>query len=169
VDKAAILPIIDQAQHLHEFREIIPASANKGDNLDRIKEKLITALPAGPQYYPEDQLSDKQERFFVTEMIREQTLRQLREEIPHSVAVKLEEMKDRSKGLSYIKATIYVERDSQKMIIVGKNGQQLKTIGSQSRKHLEKFLNRKVYLDLWVKVFKNWRKDPKAVKMLGYG
>ena len=167
--KQELLPIIDTGQHLHKFQELIPTSATKGINMDLLKEKLIECLPYGPQYYPKDQLSDKQERFFVTEIIREQTLKFLREEVPHSVAVKLEEMKDRTPALSYINATIYVERRTQKMIIVGKGGHQLKEIGKESRKKLEKFLQRKVYLDLWVKVYKNWRKNPGALRMLGYG
>lgn len=166
--KQQLLQVIYEVQHLHTFYELIPVSAAKGDNMGLLKDKLIEILPKGPQYYSEDQLSDKQERFFVTEIIREQTLKFLHEEVPHSVAVKLEEMKDRNLTLSYIKATIYVERHSQKKIIIGKNGHQLKEIGKSSRIKLQKFLDRKVYLDLWVKVYKNWRKDPSALKMLGY-
>lgn len=169
VQKDEILPIIDEAQHMHSFQEVIPISATKGDNMDILKQKLIETLPIGPQYYPEDQLSDKNERFFVSEIIREQALRYLQEEVPHSVAVKIEEMKDRTPTLSYIKATIYVERDSQKMIIIGKGGHQIKEIGQESRKHLEKFLGRKVYIELWVKVSKDWRKNPGVLKSLGYG
>lgn len=168
VQKDKILPVIDAAQGMHQFLEVIPISATKGDNMDILKQKLIETLPIGPQYYPEDQLSDKQERYFVSEIIREQALRYLQEEVPHSVAVRLEEMVDRSERLSYIKATIYVERDSQKMIIIGKNGQKIKEIGQEARKHLEKFLGRKVYLELWAKVSKDWRKNPAVLKSLGY-
>lgn len=169
VKKDELLPIIDTAQHMYQFHEVIPISATNGDNMDLLKQKLIESLPIGPQYYPEDQLSDKQERFFVSEIIREQAMRHLHEEVPHSVAVKIEEMKDRSERLSYIKATIYVEKDGQKKIIVGKNGQMIKEIGQESRRHLEKFLGRKVYIELWVKVSKNWRKNPAVLKLLGYG
>lgn len=167
--KDEILPIIDSAQNFHKFQEIMPISAIKGDNMDVLKQKLVELLPIGPQYYPEDQLSDKNERFFVTEIIREQALRYLQEEVPHSVAVKIEEMKDRTPTLSYIKAIIYVERDSQKMIIVGKNGQQIKKIGEEARKKLENFLDRKIYLELWAKVSKDWRKNPAMLRTLGYG
>lgn len=169
VRKDELLPIMDTAQHIYQFNDIIPISATKGDNMDLLKQKLIDILPIGPQYYPEDQLSDKQERYFVSEIIREQALRYLQEEVPHSVAVKIEEMVDRSEKLSYIKATIYVERDSQKMIIIGKNGQKIKEIGQEARKHLENFLGRKVYLELWAKVSKDWRKNPTVLKSLGYG
>lgn len=168
VQKDKILPVIDTAQHMYQFKEVIPISATKGDNMDILKQKLIETLSIGPQYYAEDQLSDKQERYFVSEIIREQALRYLQEEVPHSVAVRLEEMKDRSERLSYIKATIYVERDSQKKIIIGKNGQKIKEIGQEARKHLEKFLGRKVYLELWAKVSKDWRKNPMVLKSLGY-
>lgn len=168
IEKNKLLPLIDEVQHIYEFREIIPISATKGDNMDVLKQKIIEILPTGPQYYPEDQLSDKQERFFVSEIIREQVLRHLQEEVPHSVAVRVEEMKDRSDTLSYIKAIIYVEKDGQKKIIVGKNGQMIKEIGQASRRYLEKFLGRNVYIELWVKVSKNWRKNPIVLKSLGY-
>lgn len=168
VQKDEILPLIDEVQKMHTFQEVIPISATKGDNMDLLKQKLIETLLIGPQYYPEDQLSDKNERFFVSEIIREYALRYLREEVPHSVAVKIEEMKDRSDKLSYINAIIYVERDSQKMIIVGEKGHQIKKIGEESRKQLEKFLGKKIYLELWVKVSKNWRKNPTILKSLGY-
>lgn len=169
VRKDELLPVIDTAQHMHQFNEVIPISATKGDNMDVLKQKLIETLPVGPQYYPEDQLSDKQERYFVSEIIRENALRYLQEEVPHSVAVKIEEMVDRSERLSYIKATIYVERDSQKMIIIGKNGRKIKEIGQESRKKLESFLGRKIFLELWAKVSKDWRKNPAVLKSLGYG
>lgn len=169
VKKDEILLIIDTAKSMHKFQEVIPISAVKGDNMDILKQKLISLLPTGPQFYPEDQLSDKQERFFVAEIIREQALRYLQEEVPHSVAVKIEEMKDRSERLSYINATIYVERDSQKQIIIGKKGQKIKEIGQESRKRLETFLGRKIYLELWAKVSKDWRKNPAVLKTLGYG
>ena len=168
INKDALLPVIDEAQKMHHFQEIIPISAMKGKNTDILKDKILDLIPYGPQYYSGDQLSDKQERFFVTEIIREQALRFLHEEIPHSVAVIIDEMKDRNPRLSYIKATIYVERDSQKLIIVGKNGQKIKQIGANSRKKLERFLGRKVYIELWVKLSKDWRKNPVFLKRLGY-
>lgn len=168
VSKDHLLPNLEEAQHLHKFKELIPISAKKGINMDILRNKIIDFIPYGPQYYDPSQLSDRNERYFVTEIIREQTLKYLHKEVPHAIAVKLEEMKDRTAALSYIKATIYIERPSQKIIIVGKKGQQLKQIGKESRIKLEKFLGRKVYLDLWVKVLKNWRKNKSALKMLGY-
>lgn len=168
VKKDALLPVINEAQGMRAFNEIIPISALKSDNMDVLKQKLIDSLPLGPRFYPEDQISDKQERFFVSEIIREQALLHLQEEVPHSVAVLIEEMKDRNERLSYIKAVIYVERDSQKMIIIGKNGKMIKSIGEESRKHIEQFLGRKVYLELWAKVSKDWRKNPTVLKELGY-
>lgn len=167
--KDEILPVIDTAQGMHQFQEVIPVSATKGDNMEVLKQKLIETLSLGPQYYPEDQISDKQERYFVSEIVREKALRYLQEEVPHSVAVKIEEMVDRTPALSYIKATVYVERDSQKKIIIGKDGQKIKEIGQEARKHLEQFLGRKVYLELWAKVSKDWRKNPMVLKSLGYG
>jgi len=168
VPKQEILPVIEAGRHLHPFQEIMPISGLDTKDIALLKKKLTGYLPFGPQYYPQDQISNRQERFFVAEIIRERVLKNIREEVPHSVAIKLDEMKDRNPGLSYIKAVIYVERNSQKMIIIGKAGDQLKEIGKQSRKRLEEFLKRRVYLELWVKVYKNWRKDPSALKMLGY-
>jgi GTP-binding protein Era len=169
VNKETLLPLIESTRTVLDFKEIFPISAIKEQNLSELMDKLIENLPLGPQYYPEDELSDKQERFFATEIIREQALRFLQEEVPHSVGIRLDEMKDRSERLSYIKATILIERDSQKMIVVGKNGQQIKKIGECARKELEKFLNRKVYLELWAKVSKDWRENPAILRTLGYG
>ena len=165
--KDSLLPLIEKAAGFYPFAEIIPISAITGTNMDVLLQKIIDLLPEGPCYYPPDQLSDRQERFFVSEIIREQALRYLQEEVPHSVAVMIDDMKDRTPALSYIRATIFVERDSQKMIIIGKNGRKIKEIGQESRKRLEKFLDRKVYLDLWAKVSPNWRKNPVFLKSLG--
>ena len=169
IEKQNLLPLINDIKTIRNFCEIVPISATRHKNLDTLKKKFIDYLPEGPQYYPEGQISDKQERFFIAEIIRENALKTLREEIPHSVAVLIEGMKDRSNSLRYIGATIYVERDSQKKIIIGTGGSNLKNIGSYSRTKLEAFIGKKIYLELWVKVYKNWRKDPRAVEMLGYG
>jgi len=171
IDKRQVLPIIEEAQRF-PFKEIIPISASKKDGTDIVFRKILEYLPEGFPIFSEDQLSDKNERFFVQEFIREKVLELTRQEVPHSIAVRVEEMnekKDRSnKELYYIRAYIYVEKKSQKSIIIGKNGQMLKKIGEQSRKEIENFLQKKVFLDLWVKIYENWRKDPFALKNLGY-
>ena len=170
--KTEILPIIDKCRkeligvNIDDF---IPISALDGQNLDIALDKIIEYLPQGPQYYPEDDLTDRNERYVVSELIREQVLELYQEEVPHSVAVMIDEMKDRPGGRkSYIEAVIFVERDSQKGIIVGSGGTMLKKIGSLSREKIEKSLDRPVFLKLWVKVQKNWRKDEAFLKRLGY-
>jgi len=169
VDKRLILPLIDECKSMDYFKEYIPISAKNGDNMDVLIPKMLQYLPEGPKHYPDDHLTDKPVRFLVGEFIRQQVLSLTHEEIPHSVAVCVEEIKKRpKKKLHYVQATIFVERDSQKAIIIGKNGQLLKEIGEAARKNIEEELQTKVYLDLWVKVYKNWRKDPRALNMLGY-
>ena len=171
IDRHYVLPVIQQAQK-YPFKEIIPISARKSDGTDIVFKKILEYLPEGFPIFPEDQLSDKNEKFFVQELIREVVLELTRQEIPHSIAVSVEEMKEKKdkqdKDICYIRANIYVERKNQKAIVIGKNGQMLKKIGENSRKEIENFLQKKVFLDLWVKVYENWRKDPFALKNLGY-
>ncbi|MBC8473499.1 MAG: GTPase Era [Candidatus Omnitrophica bacterium] len=171
IDKRMVLPIIEEAQRF-SFKEIIPISALKKDGTELVLTRILEYLPEGCMIFPEDQLSDKNESFFVQEFIREKVLGLTRQEVPHSVAVSIEEMKekkDRNGALIYyIRAHIYVEKDSQKSIIIGRKGQMLKKIGESSREEIENFLKKKVFLDLWVKVYENWRKDPSALKNLGY-
>ncbi|KPK41133.1 MAG: GTPase Era [Omnitrophica WOR_2 bacterium SM23_29] len=169
VSKSLSLPLIDEASKIYEFKEIIPTSATKGDNMDALLKKIIEYLPQGPKYFSDEQLTDKTERFLVSEMIREKALELTREEVPHSIAVLVEEFKERpKKELIYIRAMIFIERPSQKKIIIGHKGRMLKNIGEAARKDIEDFLKKRIYLDLWVKVYENWRKDPQALKMLGY-
>lgn len=169
VSKSLSLPLIDEASKIYEFKEIIPTSATKGDNMDVLLKKVIEYLPQGPKYFSDEQLTDKTERFLVGELIREKALELTWEEIPHSIAVLVEEFKERpKKKLIYIRATIFIERHSQKKIVIGHKGQMLKNIGEAARKNIEDFLKKRIYLDLWVKVYENWRKDPQALKMLGY-
>lgn len=169
VSKSLALPLIDEASKIYEFKEIIPTSATKGDNMGALLKKVIEYLPLGPKYFFDDELTDKPERFLVGESIREKALELTREEVPHSIAVLVEEFKERpKKKLIYIRATIFVERHSQKKIVIGHKGQMLKNIGEAARKDIEDFLKKRIYLDLWVKVYENWRKDPQALKMLGY-
>jgi len=171
IDRRYVLPVIQQAQK-YLFKEIIPISARKSDGTDIVFKKILEYLPEGFPIFPEDQLSDKNEKFFVQELIREKMLELTHQEIPHSIAVSVEEIKEKkdkqNKDICYIRANIYVERKNQKAIVIGKNGQMLKKIGENSRKEIENFLQKKVFLDLWVKVYENWRKDPFALKNLGY-
>jgi GTP-binding protein Era len=170
IRKNLLLPLIAEAAKKNIFREIIPICATKGDNLAALREKIITLLPEGQAFYPAEQLTDKNERFCAAEIVREKTLEFTRQEVPQAVAVLVEETKDRenAKNLVYIRAIIFVEKHSQKKIMVGKNGEMLKTIGQAARKDIEDFLDKKVYLDLWVKVWENWRQDPQALRELGY-
>ncbi len=156
------------------FRPLAPAaswltiSATRGDNLEELLSMLHAMLPLGPRLYPPDQITNAQERFIAAEIVREKALLFLRQEVPHAIAVVVNEYKERSQKLVYISATIYVERDSQKGIVLGEGGRMLKRIGQAAREELEANLGRKVYLDLWVKVRKHWRKDENALRWFGY-
>lgn len=167
--KPKLLPILDAYQKLGKFQEIFPISALKGDNVPELVRKTIETLPENPAYFPEDLLTDQNERTIVSEMIREKVFRFTGEEIPYSTAVEIEEFKERSPTLTAIKATIVVEKDSQKAILIGKGGAKIKQIGENARRDIEHFLGRKVFLELWVKTIKNWKKDPNALRRLGFG
>lgn len=151
-----------------EFAEIIPISAAKGKNVDKLLQIMVDKLPEGPKYYPEDMITDVQERFVVSEIIREKSLRCLRDEVPHGIAIDIIRMKKNEKGIYHIEADIICEKDSHKGIIIGKNGVVLKKIGETSRYELERFLDSKVMLKLWVKVRKEWRDNNNLLKELGY-
>ncbi|MFA5335387.1 MAG: GTPase Era [Candidatus Omnitrophota bacterium] len=168
MSKSLALPLIEESLKLYDFKEIIPTSATMGDNMDAVLAKVIEHLPSGPKLFSDDQLTDKSERFMAGEIVREKALELTHEEVPHSIAVLIEEFADRPKKVTYIRATIYVERQSQKKIIVGHRGQMLKYIGEAARNDIQKLLGRHVYIELWVKVHENWRKDIQALKMLGY-
>jgi GTP-binding protein Era len=146
----------------------IMLSATRGDNRQELLDKIVAALPAGPLYYPEDQITDKQERDIAAELIREQVLLHLRQEVPHSVAVVVDQFDERKNGDVHIAATIYVERDSQKGILIGSGGQMLKQISADARHSIQRLLDCKVYLEVWVKVRKNWREDEREVRRMGY-
>lgn len=150
------------------FAEIIPISAIKGKNTDTLKELMVKYMPEGPKYYPDDMITDQQERFIVSEIIREKALRLLSEEVPHGIAVEIITMKKDEKGIYNIEATMLCEKDSHKGIIIGKGGAMLKKISTYARQDIEKFLGQKVYLKLWVKVKKEWRDNPLILKELGY-
>ena len=151
-----------------EFKEIIPISALRGKNVDKLVELMIETMPEGPKYYPDDMITDVQERFVVSEIVREKALRTLREEIPHGIAVDIIQMKQSPSGTWHIEVDMLCEKDSHKGIIIGKNGQCLKKIGESARYEIEKFLGAKVNLKIWVKVRKEWRDNQNLLKELGY-
>lgn len=163
-----LLPIIDSYRKLADFAEILPISATQGIGISDLLESIHKYLPEGPQYYGSDQITDRPEYFVVAELIREQILHLTGQEVPHATAVAVEHMNQRINGKLQIEATIYVERDGQKGIIIGKGGKMLKQIGINSRKQIEDLLGEKVNLRLWVKVQRNWRSDPNFLKHIGY-
>ncbi len=165
--KSQLLPIIDAIKNL-DVQEIIPISALHGDGLEELKKAIFKYLPEGPFLYPAEDISDSPERFFVAELIRERVFVFFRKEIPYATCVVIEEFKEREKGKDYIRAILYVEKKSQKGIIIGKNGEALKRVGAEARKEIENFLGREVYLELWVKVKEKWRKNKKFLKEIGY-
>jgi GTP-binding protein Era len=155
-DKKRLLPLITEYQCLHDFKEVIPLSALKKDGLDVLLEKVVSALPVGPAYFPEDQLTDQPARFMTAEIIREKVLLNTKEEVPHATTVVVEQFEEGPR-LTRIAATIYCERDGQKAILVGKGGQMLKKIGTAARHNIERMLDCKVFLELFVKVQPGWR------------
>lgn len=169
VPKPSLLLLIDQFRTLHPFEAVVPISALTGDGVDILEREIQERLPLGPQYFPEDQITDLPERFLAGEVVREKVFHLCGEEIPYAVAVVVEEFKEREppKPL-YIRATLYVEKESQKPILIGARGRMLKRIGSAARQELELLLERPVYLELWVKVEKNWSRDDRTLRRLGY-
>ena len=168
VEKKKILTYIDTYQKAYTFSEIIPVSALKNDNLDTVLEVLMKYLPCGPMYYDEDTVTDQPMRQIAAEIIREKALRCLQDEIPHGIAVTVEKMKERGNGICDIEAEIICERESHKGIIIGKNGAMLKKIGSSARHDIEKMMEERVNLKLWVKVRKDWRDNELYLKNYGY-
>ncbi len=153
---------------LPQVRAVAHVSALTGYNLDFLREQLVAVLPEGPQYYPDDMVIDQPERFVVAELIREKILHLTHEEVPHAVAVVIDEMKERENDVVYVRATIYVERESQKGIIIGKRGSMLKAIGEAARTDIESLLGSSIFLDLWVKTRKDWRNQQSGLRQLGY-
>ncbi len=169
VRKDSILPLMDEYSSAYPFREIIPLSARKGEGMDELFRCILELLPEGPKYFTEDILTDQTERFVVAEIVREKVFELTREEIPYSTAVIVERFKENpGKRIISISATINVERDSQKGIIIGKGGAMLKEIGTRARIDIERLLGTKVYLELFVKVVKDWTKNEKMLKEFGY-
>ncbi|SFF53583.1 GTP-binding protein Era [Halobacillus alkaliphilus] len=164
-----LLPLIEQYKEKLDFEEIIPISALEGNNVNHLLNVLKGHLPEGPQFYPEDQITDHPERFVISEFIREKVLHLTHEEIPHSIAVVIEGIEPReNKNAVYIQAAIIVERKSQKGIIIGKQGSMLKEIGKRARHDIESLLGSKVFLELWVKVQKDWRNRQVQLSDFGY-
>ncbi len=167
IAKEKLLAIIAQFSQLHDFKEIIPISAAKGSGVDILLQKVLQNLPAGPHYFPDDQITDQPERFLAAEIIREQVLICSHQEVPYAATVMVEQWEEKPK-LTRIAAAIFVERDGQKAIVIGRGGEMLKRIGSNSRRELEKILNTKVFLELFVKVKAGWRDSRHFVEQLDW-
>jgi GTP-binding protein Era len=164
-----LIKVIDEYRKRFDFKEIVPVSALQGNNVSTLLTEITKLLPNGPHYYPADQVTDHPERFIVSELVREKALHLTREEIPHSIAVVIEQMKTRENSETvYIGATIIVERSSQKGIIIGKQGAMLKEIGQRARVDIEALLGSKVFLELWVKVQKDWRNRSSHLREMGF-
>lgn len=171
VDKLTLLPIFENFNNRYEFDEMIPIAAKTGDGVPLLLDKVIPFLPPGPRYYPDDQLSDLPERFFIAETIREKIMLITRREVPYASAVVVEEFEKRkkrnNKEIIYIRAIVYTERQTQKQIIIGKGGKLVKRIGELARLDIEKFLDNSVFLELYVTVKTDWRRDERKLKELG--
>ncbi|TVP85013.1 MAG: GTPase Era [Alkalicoccus sp.] len=164
-----LLPLIASYQKSYAFDEVIPVSAIEGNNVGTLVDQVFVRLEEGPQFYPEDQVTDHPERFLMSEMIREKVLHLTREEIPHSIAVDIEQIKERENSDTlYVGAVIVVERSSQKGILIGRQGKMLKEIGQRAREDIQNLLGTKIFLELWVKVEKDWRNKPKYLREFGY-
>ena len=166
-DKTQLLPFLEDVAARFGFNEIVPISALKGTNLELLEEKILGLLPEGEAIYPDDQVTDRPERFFAAEIIREKLIRSLGQEVPHALTVEIQHYK-LEKGVVHIHAMIWVERDGQKTIVIGRQGEVLKKVGQRAREDLENMLGRKVYLNLWVKVKRGWSDSERALQSLGY-
>lgn len=166
-DRAKLLPLMEVSNRKAEFAEIVPVSARTGANADDLEKAILKHLPQQPFLYPADQISDRGERFLASELIREQIFRGFQQEVPYATAVSIEQFK-RTKGALHIEATIWVEREGQKPILIGKDGQRLKTVGSRARLAMQKLFGAKTHLHLWVKVREGWSDSERALHSLGY-
>jgi len=174
LNKVDATPAADVLRHTEAYTALLPGaawlhlSATEGQGVVELLERLVAGLPEGPRYYPPEQITDVFERNIAAELIREQLMLQLREEIPYGTAVQVRDFKERDNGTIYISADIFVERDSHKSIVIGAGGAQLKQLGAAAREQIEQLMDAKVFLDLWVKVEPNWRRDPQLLRMFGY-
>jgi GTPase len=168
IDHRQLLPLIETYQRHFPFAEFVPVSALKKVNIEALMRTIVLYLPEGPRYFPTDQLTDQPEKFLIAELIREQIFTQTAQEVPYQTAVMVEHMEDTEGGVLHVEATVYVERDSQKGIIIGKRGNRLKQIGQAARLEIERLLNTRVYLALWVKVRKDWSENEQLIRDMGY-
>ncbi|MEW6334652.1 MAG: GTPase Era [Thermodesulfobacteriota bacterium] len=169
-ERRLVLPLIDAFRDLYPFREIIPLSALKGEGVDDLIGEIWSVLPEGPRYFPEEMMTDRSERFIAAEIIREKITLRTHQEVPYATAVVIDAFKeDESRNLIRITATIHVAKDSQKGILIGKRGAMLKEIGTRARLEMERFFAAKVFLELFVRVAKDWTSDPRMLREFGYG
>ena len=169
VQKSLLLPLIDEFSRLYNFAEVFPVSALHGDNVSVLYDAIASRLPEGPQYFPEDAVTDQPMRFIAAELVREKIFQLTYEEIPYSIAVGIEEFREeKEKNVVFIRAVIFVDKDSQKGMVIGKGGTVLKKVGQLARKDIEAIMGIKVFLELWVKVKSGWRGDESVLRMLGY-
>lgn len=166
-EKSALLPFIAERSESFDFAQLVPVSALRADNLDALEHALDGFLPEGPHFFDEDQVTDRSMRFLAAEIVREKITRQLGDELPYAMTVEIEEFKPDA-HVTHISAAIYVERDGQKKILIGKGGSRLKSIGSEARRDIEKLIDGKVMLNLWVKIKSGWSDDERALRSLGY-
>lgn len=168
-EKERLLPHLEWLAQKRDFTEILPLSAQKGTNVDKIRNMARELLPEGLHYFPEDYITDRSSRFMASEIVREKLMRFMGEELPYSVTVEIEQFKVREDGVFHINALILVEREGQKKMVIGNKGDKLKTIGTESRLDMERLFGTKVFLELWVKVKSGWADDERALRSLGYG
>jgi len=168
-DKESLLPHLQKLGEKHNFSDIVPISASKGDNVDTIRDLCLDSLPEGDFWFPDDYVTDRSSRFMASEIIREKLIRFTGDELPYSTTVEVEQFKMDDKGVIHINALILVERKSQKRMVIGNKGERLKTIGQESRRDMEALFEQKVFLETWVKVKSGWADDERALRSLGYG
>lgn len=168
VDRNTLIERLAAYAALGDFAHVVPVSAASGENCDRALDLIVAELPEGPEYYPQDAYTDQPEQVLVAELVREQVLRRTRDEVPHAVAVRVDRWVERPGPMVHVAATVYVERESQKGILIGRNGQMLKEIGAAARQEAEALLGTRMFLELWVKVMKDWRDRPSVLQRLGY-
>jgi GTP-binding protein Era len=168
-DKEELLPHLQKLGAMHDFADIVPISASKGDNVDKIKAICLNALPEGEFWFPEDYITDRSSRFMASEIIREKLIRFTGDELPYSTTVEIEQFKVDAKGILHINALVLVERNSQKRMVIGNKGEKLKTIGQEARRDMELLFDQQVFLETWVKVKSGWADDERALRSLGYG
>lgn len=168
-DKEALLPHLQKVGAMHEFKDIIPISASKGDNVDKIKAVCMQSLPESDFWFPEDYITDRSSRFMASEILREKLMRFTGDELPYSTTVEIEQFKQDAKGILHINAMVLVERNSQKRMVIGAKGERLKTIGQEARRDMENLFDQKVFLETFVKVKSGWADDERALRSLGYG